>query len=195
MEAFVRDRYDSINFWDPGPGFPSSSGKEQFVAVYVHDFRYPLATNACELGNWVSAVQFVTGSRKVDLVGHSRGNLVIKEYLNNHPETVAEAVLIAPPNLGSPKTLKLLRYGDKLDEALINECYAKRAAHNMPGIFNMLPGERWFDVAGPYFTDRTQGTGTRIVNFDDMLNYLRFGKESSDICPMNKRSDVGPYDT
>src|SRR5262249_43172330 len=59
MEAFVRDRYDSINFRDPGPGFPNSSGKGQFVAAYVHDFRYPLATNSCELGNWVNAVQFV----------------------------------------------------------------------------------------------------------------------------------------
>jgi hypothetical protein len=110
MEAFLRDSYDSINFRDPGPGFPNSSEKGQFVATYVHDFRYPLATNACELGNWVHAVQFVTGSRKVDLVGHSRGNLVIKEYLNDHPETVRAAVLIAPPNLGAPKTLKVLRF-------------------------------------------------------------------------------------
>src|SRR5262249_12282857 len=85
--------------------------------------------------------------------------------------------------------------GDKLDNTLVNDCAVKRASHNMPGIFNQLPGKRWFEVAGPYFTDRTQGAGTRIVDFEDMLNYLKSGKESSDICPMNRQFDIGPYDT
>jgi pimeloyl-ACP methyl ester carboxylesterase len=210
--------------------------EDQVVSAFPHDFRYSVTHNAFKrielsdlnpndprlrgyvspsLHNKVQEAIVQTGSRKVDLVAHSRGGLVAKEYLNEHPKNVRTLIMLATPNLGAPKALKILRYGDDLDETIlgglvkpVDACKLKRAAHNLPGVFNMLPGQRYFDVAGGYFWDQADIDGPPgvppdacdmrgparglITDFDEMVCKLKKGIEY--ICPLNKHVDMPPWD-
>ena len=63
----------------------------------------PAADHAKELDMQVKQVQQTTGSKQVNIVGHSKGGLDARVYLaNNSVKDVANLIMIGTPNAGSP---------------------------------------------------------------------------------------------
>lgn len=160
---------------------------------FPYDFRRSVEYNASALANRINVVKGMTGAQKVDIVAHSLGGLVAKQYLKDFADSndVGTLIMIGTPQLGTPKAFKILRYGEKLD-TLADKCKVKRASHNLPGLFAQLPGQRYFEKVGGYFKDsadiNSDGVRGLIINFTRMSNTIKYGVESPNfLCPLNDK--------
>lgn len=166
---------------------------------FYYDFRYSVPQTATLLADFVNRIKLQTGKPQVDLIGHSMGGMVIKQYVSNteNADGVRTIIFAATPHLGAPKALKALRYGDNLGVKLFDECKLKRAVHNMPSMFNLLPGRRYFEVAGGgYFTDARDLDDDKIVgelDYEQTVFNLKEGKETRCLMKPDK-NDAPPFD-
>ena len=164
---------------------------------FAYDFRYSVPHNAGKLGALIERAKNTANAQKVDIVGHSMGGLVAKAYLSDpvNAANVRNLVFVGTPHLGAPKALKALRYGDDLGVKIIDGCKLKRAVHNMPGMLNLLPGKRYFEVKGGYFIDADDLDGDSekgLLGYEQMLVNLKDGKETK--CLLDSKIDVASYD-
>lgn len=172
----------------------------QGLKVYplAYDFRYSLADIAAKVAEQIDAVRQATGQDTVDVYAHSMGTLAVRQYLKDHADNphVGTVVAVAPPNLGAPKALKVLRYGDDLGQfLLLDPCKVKRAGHNMPGLYDLLPSRRYFDVAGGYFVPQRTGA-TKPLDFPAMVDNLKNALEPANRwCPLDPEDDPAPLST
>lgn len=177
----------------------SAADKSANLFEFYYDFRYAVPQIAALLGDFVKRVKIQTGAAQVDLIGHSMGGVIIKQYLLNDENAVNVRTVIfaSTPHLGAPKALKALRYGDNLDIALFDGCKLKRAVHNMPGMFNLLPGKRYFDATGGgYFTDARdldKDGATGELDYEQTLHNLKEGVETRCLLKPDK-NDAPPFD-
>lgn len=161
---------------------------------FAYDFRYSVLHNAVKLGEFIDQIKDETKAAQVDIVGHSMGGMIAKAYLlkTENAANVRELIFVGTPHLGAPKALKALRYGDDLDVILIDGCKLKRAAHNFPAMYNLLPGRRYFEVAkSGYFYDDDDLDKNNIrglLNFEQTLFNLKNGIETK--CLLNREVDV-----
>lgn len=166
---------------------------------FYYDFRFSVVDTAALLAEFVERVKMQTGAARVDLVGHSMGGVIIKQYLTKSENSANARTIVfaATPHLGAPKALKALRYGDNLDVAIFDECKLKRAVHNMPSMFNLLPGKRYFEASGGgYFTDARdldKDGAVGELDYERTIFNLRAGVETR--CPMKPdKNDAPPFD-
>lgn len=125
--------------------------------VFPYDWRYFIEWSSDEgdpfplvksLKEKIEEVKAQTGSEKVDLIAHSMGGLVVKDYLfENSSSSVNSFIDIATPHLGSPEAFKILNYGDNLDIWFLNTDVIKSISQNMPSIYQLLPSRGYFDPA------------------------------------------------
>ena len=177
--------------------------KNSELFEFAYDFRFSAVYNAQKLAEFINEVRAKNDDQPVDIVAHSFGGLIAKQYLTDaaNAEKVNQLIFVGTPHLGAPKALKALRYGDNLDVKIIDGCKLKRVVHNLPGMFNLLPGRRYFAASGSgYFEDAgdLDGDGVRgILDFDKTTFNLINGKEtrclmkpSVDATPLNKLSET-----
>lgn len=132
--------------------------ENESLFVFPYDWRwdidwvagsspYPLIKS---LKDKVEEVKQKTGTDKVDIVAHSMGGLVAKQYINFYgSSSVDKFIDIGTPHLGAPKAFKILMYGDnlgfKIGKFSINETTVKNISQNFPSIFELLPSKKYFD--------------------------------------------------
>ncbi len=113
---------------------------------YVWDWRDSPANAVDGLDTLIEKARRETGNAKVELVAHSMGGLVAREYIAD-PARAAKIERIATvgtPYWGSPKTIFALTAGievpwfSKMD-ALMNNSGMKAASRSFPGHFALSP--------------------------------------------------------
>lgn len=164
---------------------------------FVYDFRFSVLYNASKLAEFIKLIKKDTKTEKVDIVAHSMGGLIAKAYFLEkvNAENVRKLIFVGTPHLGAPKVLKTLRYGDDLGIPVIDGCKLKRASRNMPGMYNMLPGKKYFEFRNGYFSDEDDVDGNSIrglLNYEQTLFNLKNGKETK--CLLKPDIDVASYD-
>ena len=173
-----------------------AKGSELFEFAY--DFRFSAVYNAVKLGALIDDIRTKNNNQPVDIVAHSFGGLIAKQYLSNTANAgkVAQLIFVGTPHLGAPKALKALRYGDNLGVKIIDGCKLKRVVHNLPGMFNLLPGHRYFEAnGGGYFDDENDidGDGMRgVLDYEHTTYNLINGKETR--CLLKPSVDALPFD-
>ena len=78
---------------------------------------------------------------------------------------------------------------------IFNDCKLKRVGRNMPGLYNLFPGKKYFDKNEGYFYDDDDLDGDSekgLLNFEKTIFNMRTGKETR--CPMDPNIDVASYD-
>lgn len=171
--------------------------KNSELFEFAYDFRFSAVYNAEKLSELINGIRVKNGNQSVDIVAHSFGGLIAKQYLSDQANAgrVRKLIFVGTPHLGAPKALKALRYGDNLDVKIIDGCKLKRVVHNLPGMFNLLPGRRYFAMSGGYFDDAgdIDGDGTRgVLDFDKTTFNLINAKETR--CLMKPSVDASPLD-
>ncbi len=172
--------------------------KSSELYEFAYDFRFSAVYNAAKLEELINEIRTERNNQPVDIVAHSFGGLIAKQYLLNpaNAGNVRQLIFVGTPHLGAPKALKALRYGDNLDVKIIDGCKLKRVVHNLPGMFNLLPGRRYFAASGGgYYEDAgdIDGDNVRgILNFDQMTFNLINGKETR--CLLKPSVDALPFD-
>ena len=172
--------------------------KDSELYEFAYDFRFSAVYNAQKLEELINRIRSKNNNQPVDIVAHSFGGLIAKQYLLNpaNAANVGQLIFVGTPHLGAPKALKALRYGDNLDVKIIDGCKLKRVVHNLPGMFNLLPGRRYFAAGGGgYFEDAGDIDGDNVrgvLDFDKTTFNLINGRETR--CLLKPSVDALPFD-
>ena len=160
------------NFFDQGYVL----GTTLFTIPY--DWRLDLSGEVDRLTTAVQDAISNSQSGKVNIIAHSMGGLLVKEYLNNLPDTsfVNKLVIAGVPQLGAPKAFKAIMYGDNMGFDLfgadiLNPERIRIISRDMPGVYELLPTERYVNVSGGYVQDFRSG-GSQILNHEDTKIFL-----------------------
>lgn len=106
----------------------------------------------------VKALQQNSKNKKVTLIGHSNGGLVIKAFVQKLKEVndplyhqIDKVILVAVPQLGTPDATIGLLHGSTVGSFGLGVS-AKRSrdlARHMPGMYGLLPSETFFPEVSP----------------------------------------------
>jgi hypothetical protein len=123
------------------------------VFTFPYDFRYSVRYNAESLENYINKIKWLTGLNYVNIVAHSMGGLVVKQYIKNkvdHGESIdiKNLITIGVPFLGAPTAFQAIRYGYNFGVPVINSEKVRNVAPTIPGIYNLVPYPKYF---GDYY--------------------------------------------
>jgi len=135
--------------------FFTSSGYKlnQDLFVFPYDWRLDLSETASLLDQKIQSIKQQTGTQKVDIVAHSMGGLIARNYIADSAKAVNVRKLftLGTPHLGAVKFLKVLKYGDCLIYEIGPFCLSivpseiKDVARNMISGFELAPSQAYFN--------------------------------------------------
>ncbi len=125
----------------------------QNLFIFPFDWRKDLSQTKDLLDQKINEIKSQTGAAKVDIVTHSMGGLVARNYIADSPKAskVRKLITLAPPNLGSVKFLKALHYGDCLFLGLGPFCLSiapseiSDVLQNFISGFELIPSQKYYD--------------------------------------------------
>lgn len=151
--------------------------------VFAYDWRKSVADSAVKLKEKIDEVLANSDSDKVDLLNHSMGGLIAKKYIaDNGGGKVDQLFFFGTPHLGAPKGFKALMYGDsmgfeKFGVNLLNPSRVKFISQNMPGVYELMPSEKYFDKYTHYVIDARDKENIKKLNFSETKDLmLEFGR-------------------
>ncbi|CAN5135811.1 hypothetical protein BH11PAT1_BH11PAT1_7130 [soil metagenome] len=154
--------------------------------VFPYDWRKDIAHTKSLLDEKISAIKQSTGAQKVDIVAHSMGGLVARNYIADATKApnVRKLFTLGTPHFGAVKFLKAVMYGDcqTIFEILkkplcfgISPTAVKDVLQNMTSGYELAPSKTYFsfytnnDSDHPYpFVDMRDIDNNGITGF---LNY------------------------
>lgn len=133
--------------------------------AFAYDWRYAVDHVAragtqyeIEIKNAVEVIENLASSSysgKVTIVAHSNGGLLAKAVLSEmerlgNDSLVDGLVLLASPQLGTPKAIGTLLHG--FDQSaggnlIIDAALTRTVIQNLPGAYGLLPTQEYFDTA------------------------------------------------
>ncbi|MBP9686641.1 MAG: hypothetical protein KBD66_02470 [Candidatus Doudnabacteria bacterium] len=133
----------------------------QDLFTFPYDWRYGVSgkntngefVNEKALAEKIQAVRDSTGSDKVDVVAHSTGGLLVKQYVKDHPQThgIGKAVFVGVPNTGAPKAVKVLLSGDNFGIPWLADEEMRKISQNLPVLYDLAPSRTYVDRKGSFF--------------------------------------------
>jgi pimeloyl-ACP methyl ester carboxylesterase len=124
---------------------------QPYVYVFTYDWRKDNRITAQILAEFINRILHVTGvheraagrisPRKVVLIGHSMGGMVIKWCATQivPAQKIAKIITIATPFRGSLKAVEALLPGARNLFGVENKKSMRHAARTLPGIYQLLP--------------------------------------------------------
>lgn len=170
-------------------------GIDLFVLPY--DWRLDIATSTQLLSAIVDEAIQYSPTGKVNIVAHSMGGLLVKEYLRTITDTsfVSKLVLVGVPEIGSPKAFKALTFGDNfginfgpLDVLSPNR--VKIIAQNMPAVYQLLPSRDYFSKIGSYIIDNVTTTAPLLLSFQQSRDLMLSKPSDSRNASLFSRADA-----
>ncbi|MDO8570791.1 MAG: hypothetical protein Q7R97_04370, partial [Candidatus Daviesbacteria bacterium] len=125
----------------------------QDLFIFPYDWRKDIALIAPLLDQKIDAVKTQTGATKVDIVAHSMGGLVARNYIAdaNKASKVRKLITLGTPHLGAVKFLNTLQHGDCLIYGFESFCLSiapseiKDVMQNMVSGYELSPTKKYFD--------------------------------------------------
>ncbi len=153
-----------------------------------YDWRFSIENSVIDLKNKIDEIKVQRGVSEVDLVAHSMGGLLVKKYLKDYGgDSVGKFIDIGTPHTGSPKSFKILNYGDDLGVNYIfgifniNQKRIKSISQNMPSVYQLLPSRNYFDSSDnnyKYYVFNAE-SGSDRLSFDQTSSYLKSAGRNS----------------
>lgn len=138
--------------------------QDETLYTFPYDWRKDIREVALnELKAKIDSIVPEGSNKKMDIVAHSQGGLVIKYLLYKEPayqNKIDKLIIVGTPHLGAPKAAKVLLYGDSmgidvlglgLDHGMI-----KKLARNMPSVYGLLPSREYFNHQDSYLGEVEQ---------------------------------------
>jgi len=145
--------------------------------TFPYDWRYGVSgkfadgtTNVDMLKNKIESILAQTGKDKIDVVAHSMGGLLTKKYVvdNQVDHKINKAVFVGVPNTGAPEAIKTLIQGSNMDIPFLNDAEVKKISQNMPGAYDLLPSQTYYDNNGSFVKTIDYSS---LLNLEKDLNY------------------------
>ena len=157
--------------------------------VFPYDWRLSNTKNAELLKDKIDEILYSTGAGKVDIVAHSMGGLVTKRYIaGNGEDKIDKLIFLGTPQLGAPKALKTLMFGDDMGIGIfvfgLNSNTVKTISQNMPSIYELLPSEKYIKDNGSYVTNALNTNISPIsLNYNQTENFMINNGRNIDMFP------------
>lgn len=124
-----------------------------------YDWRFDVDDEVSNMTQALAALLDVSSTSPVTIIAHSNGGLIAKELITEleRQKTAGESdlidsldrlILVAVPQLGTPKTIPGVLHGFGLDfakGALLNSAVGRALAQYMPSAFTLLPSAGYFE--------------------------------------------------
>ena len=142
----------------------------QNLFFFPYDWRLNLDQTTPLLDQKIRAVKLITGASKVNLITHSMGGLLAKDYLNQYGKNdIDKLVFVGTPHLGAPKAAKAILFGDKVSILWLEGDRIKELAHNSISAHELLPIPKYFDQSPGYI--KKYGSQTAL-DYDQTKDFL-----------------------
>ena len=160
--------------------------EELDLFVFPYDWRLDVQNSSLELRDEIDRIRSQTGAEKVDIIAHSMGGLLLKEYLRQYGgEFIGKFLGVGTPHIGSSKSLKILMYGDNLNATILfglfglNSQRTKIISQNMPSVYELLPSSLYGNYL--YDLDDLDNNGVRgLLSYADTKEFMKnTGRNSS----------------
>jgi len=140
---------------------------------FPYDWRLDLKETKELLRQKIEDVKEQTGKNKVNIIAHSMGGLLAKDYINQYGEgSVDKLVFIGTPHLGAPKAGKILLEGDRMGIPWLEEDRIRDIAQNSPALHELLPNPTYFAQFQGYLKKYSLFSGNELLNYTDTKNYF-----------------------
>ncbi len=174
-----------------------ASGTIKEFKIAPYDWRYSFASTSgkdISLQNStysiIDEIKRIASSsitKKVTLIGHSGGGLVIKELIKNIGSSsllIDNLILVASPQIGSNSAVTGLLYGDNQSIGggiILSKETAKNLGKNIPSAYDLLPQQGLtnesiikFDTSVASKTDLIKKFGTSVTyeNLDKFITHI-----------------------
>ncbi len=123
--------------------------------TFPYDWRKSILTNSQILDRKIEAIKTETSATKVNIIAHSMGGLLAREYIQypSKAQNVDKLITLGTPHLGAPEFLKQLMYGGCLTSipGIVPGCWGippsevKDILQNMPGGFQLSPSQKYYE--------------------------------------------------
>lgn len=190
----LRDHLLSLGYTAAGKAGTGSGSK--LLYYFGYDWRKDVYGTGPDLNALVKRAMAESGKTKVNIIAHSMGGWVTRNYLLQYGASdVDQVITLGTPFLGAPKALKVLEHGDEWgmvwhpannwggplgDLGLgLHPKQMKRLAQNFPAAYELLPSKYWFQ-GRPFSFTADPAYITRSVNNSGTMEYelLGFGESS-----------------
>jgi pimeloyl-ACP methyl ester carboxylesterase len=138
--------------------------------IFPYDWRLNNSTTAELLGDEIQSILQSTEAEKVDLVMHSNGGLVTKQYINeNGEDKIDQLIFMGTPHYGATKSFKTLLFGDDFGVPFgtLNPSALFRISQDMLSVYQLLPSMDFFNEYDHYFNDINDVDSNGVVGFLD----------------------------
>ena len=138
--------------------------------LFPYDWRLDVELSSLELDSVVNQAITQSPTGKVNIIAHSMGGLVVKDYLMREGDSnINKLIFVGTPHLGAPKAFNALNFGDDFDLKFLslglNKNKAKDIAQNMPAVYELLPSREYISKTGSYVRNNA------FINLDyDQIN-------------------------
>jgi len=153
-----------------------TEGEDLFVFPY--DWRFSNTKNAELLKEKINQILNDTEKEKVDIVAHSMGGLLAKEYIKeNGKDKINHLVFLGTPHLGAPKAMKALVYGDDMGISILlgllglNPERVKVISQNMPSTYELLPSSKYVSDLR-YVSEKISGSDPTYFDYNQTKKFL-----------------------
>jgi hypothetical protein len=133
--------------------------ENEMLFTFPYDWRYGVSgkfedgtTVTDLLAQKIQDILQQTGASKVDVVAHSMGGLLVKQYVMENPSShnIGKAIFVGVPNTGAPKAVKGLLQGDNFGIPWLADAEIKKISENMPSAYDLLPSQKYYDIKGSF---------------------------------------------
>jgi pimeloyl-ACP methyl ester carboxylesterase len=205
-DIYTKDVLDEIqgtaNIYKGFLGMLEDLEEDEVIAdslAFAYDWRYSVEDIVLygvkyehEIKNLMHELESLASSSytgKVTVIGHSNGGLLAKVLISALEEQgkanlVDKVVFIGTPHLGTPKALATVLHGydqQKLGGAIINDSTARHVMKNMPGVYSLLPSQKYLEIANSPLINFLESSSTQnqinyfgstIENVSEYKNFL-----------------------
>src|SRR3989344_506851 len=144
--------------------------------LFPYDWRLDVELSSLELDSVIDEAVVNSPTGKVNIIAHSMGGLVVKDYLMREGDSnVNKLIFAGTPHLGAPKAFNALNFGDDFGIDLLifglDKNKAKDIAQNMPAVYELLPSREYVSRAGSYVSDARTGN-TQKLTYDQTNQFM-----------------------
>ncbi len=109
--------------------------------TFPYDWRQDNRTHRSTLRAYITNIRNLHGGAKVNVVAHSMGGLILRDYVLHYPEDINKAVTVGTPIWGAPKAVYRLLTGEFYDSPVdwITSDEMKTSLASMPSTAQLIP--------------------------------------------------------
>jgi pimeloyl-ACP methyl ester carboxylesterase len=167
---------------------------------FPYDWRIDIDNIKSRLNYKINSVKQETGFKKVDIIIHSMGGLVVQSYLKEYGSNdIDKIIFVGTPHLGAPKAAKALLFGDiDIGFGVVNWGTIKELSLNSPSVYQLLPSLDYVSYGLEYLELANNDTlEFEVLDYLQSLQYLKNKNLNSKLIDdaVSFQSTINDYET